>query len=76
MTSASRTISDLVRLDAVAIASSRENSGCESFTVIVGIQYGITHFVQSNTSFQYTVKVEPLARQDAAQYTAVCAYHH
>ena len=34
--SASRTISDLLRLDAVAIASRRENSGFESFTVIVG----------------------------------------
>ncbi len=35
--SASRTISDLLRLDAVAIASRRENSGFESFTVIVGM---------------------------------------
>ena len=35
--SASRTISDLLRLDALAFASSRENSGFESFTVIVGM---------------------------------------
>lgn len=35
--SASRTISDFVRLEAVAMASRRENSGFESFTVIVGI---------------------------------------
>jgi hypothetical protein len=35
--SASRTISDLLRLDAAEMASRRENSGFESFTVIVGM---------------------------------------
>jgi len=50
MARASRTIADLVRFDAVAIASSLANSDLESFTVIVGItKYSITSCVKSNT---------------------------
>lgn len=43
-------MSDLVRLEIAAVASSLANSGLESFTVIVGIQlYCITFHSNCNT---------------------------
>ena len=55
---ASRTISDLVRLETAAVASSLANSGLESFTVIVGILWhGITFCSNCNTTIHLLPKL-------------------
>ena len=58
--SASRTISDLVRREIAAVASSWANSGLESLTVIVGMQLSYYLLQQLQYQGQGGLSVEAL----------------